>query len=493
MSAQPAERRESFLSVAPRFIVILGIVLTILNLYAPANPPLDQRLMSSAIIVLGALPLAGWMVAGRQGIPFMPAIGAIYALYFGAPVLLSAESPDAPDGFYLVPDAAMERALMLSLIGISMLYLGYLLGTTLFKGLRGRRTAWTDASAPVIGGAVAALGLLIYLFDFSQDVSVGFGQALTLGSSLAVLGALILFAAWKQGRLSFPGRVYLFGFLVPIRVLSGFGTGANYQGFEIFVAFGLAAAALARKIPWKGTLVLLAVLILMEPVKAEFRDRVIDRSTGEYKNPLANTQVFVDTAQRVVAETTFSEALQKFTSRFGFIYNFAQVVDATPSRIPYWDGFTYRTFPSKLLPRILFPNKSTEDVGQTFGHRYEFIQREDTVTSINLAQLPEFYVNYGPWGVAIGMLLLGLLYRFIQQLVGADAGDVGAAVIGAYVLGSLLLIETNLSGVLAGTFYRLVFGLLIGRIMRLMGGATVFPNPAVVEAPGTAQESLGRA
>jgi hypothetical protein len=85
------------------------------------------------------------------------------------------------------------------------------------------------------------------------------------------------------------------------------------------------------------------------------------------------------------------------------------------------------------------------------------------------------------------------MYRFIQQLVGADGGDVGAAVIGAYVLGSLLLIESNLSTVLAGTFYRLAFGLLIGRIMRLMGGATVFPSPPVIESSVPAQESLGRA
>ncbi|MEA2453516.1 MAG: hypothetical protein QOG04_2226, partial [Actinomycetota bacterium] len=93
----------------------------------------------------------------------------------------------------------------------------------------------------------------------------------------------------------------------------------------------------------------------------------------------------------------------------------------------------------------------------------------------------------------VGMFLLGLMYRFIQQLVGADGGDVGAAVIGAYVLGSLLLIESNLSTVLAGTFYRLAFGLLIGRIMRLMGGATVFPSPPVIESSVPAQESLGRA
>lgn len=478
MKTAPSNDRRPLLWVASRFVTIMGATLVMLNVYAPAGPPPRQRVMASAIIILSSLPLAGWVRNKGRGIPFLPAIGIVYALYFGAPVLLSEEKIGASDGFALIPDAAVERAQLLAFAGIAALFLGYLLGKRLFALVPERRTAWTDINAPLIGGVIACLGLLAYLYNISRGFAVGFGQVLTLGSSLAVLGGLVLYGAWKQGTLSWGGWFFLFVILVPIRVLAGFGTGANSQGFEIFIAFGLAAAGLTGRIPWKGALVLFAVLVMLEPVKAEFREQTINRVTGEYRNPLEDTQEFVATAKRVVTETTFEEAFQKATSRFGFIYNLGYVVDATPERIPHWNGETYRTLPTTLLPRLLLPSKGEEDVGQEFGHRYGFTATTDTVTAVNLAYLTEFYVNYGSWMVLLGMFGMGFLYRLIHQLIGGEAGDVGGIVLGAFVLSSQILIELNLSSLLAGAVIRLVFALFVGRVMRIVGGDIAYPDLA---------------
>lgn len=458
---------------------IVGAIVVGLNFYAPAEPPLGHRVGASLLVVLGSLPTIAWLAGRRRGIPFMPAIGAVYALYYGVPVLLAGESLQSDIGFAVIPEDAMQRALNLSVMGVISLYSGYLLGTFLFRRISERRTPWTDVNAPLLGAVIGVAGLLIYLYSMSQEAVVGFGQALSLGSSLAVLGALVLYAAQKQGRLSPAGWIFLWVILIPVRVLVGFGTGANYQGLEIFVAIGLAGAAMSHKLPWKAGILFLITLIALQPVKGEFRSTVLVRQTGEYRSPLENSGEYLRTAREVLSEISFAETMDQFVARFGYIRTFAQVAEATPSRIPYWEGASYTTFASKLLPRLLYPNKPEELTGQTFGHRYGFLDPSDTATSFNLAQLLEFYVNFGPWGIGIGMFFLGLVYRLFKQFVGGNAGDVGGAVLGAYVLGSFLLIESSLAAVLAGTLFRLIIGLLMARVIRLVGGSIVFPAERV--------------
>lgn len=477
--------REPIATMLLKAAAIVGAIVVGLNVYAPADPPVGQRVGASLLVVLGSLPTIAWLTAGRRGIPFMPTIGAVYALYYGVPVLLTGETLQSDIGFAVIPEGAMQRALNLSAAGVISLYCGYLLGSFLFRRVSERRTSWTDINAPLLGGLIGGAGLLIYLYSMSQEAAVGFGQTLSLGSSLAILGALVLYAAQKQGTLGVPGWIFLWIVLIPIRVLAGFGTGANYQGLEILVAIGLAGAAMSRKLPWKAGIVFLITLIVLQPVKAEFRSTVLIRQTGEYRSPLENSSEYLRTAKEVLSEITFADTMDEFVVRFGYIRTLAQVVEVTPSLIPYWRGESYATFATKLVPRILYPNKPEELTGQSFGHRYGFLSPTDTATSFNLAQLLEFYVNYGPWGIGIGMFLLGVLYRLFKQFVGGNAGDVGGAVLGAYVLSSFLLIENSLAAVLAGTLFRLVIGLLIARAMRLLGGSVVFPTEAISSGPRT--------
>ena len=110
-----------------------------------------------------------------------------------------------------------------------------------------------------------------------------------------------------------------------------------------------------------------------------------------------------------------------------------QLQDQTPLAVPLWEGHTYKTLPASFIPRILWPNKPSKQVGQDFGHRYSIIAPHDKSTAVNLPQLVELFINFGTRGMLLGMLALGVLYRLIyRKLNAAEVGD-GTIIIAATI------------------------------------------------------------
>jgi hypothetical protein len=123
----------------------------------------------------------------------------------------------------------------------------------------------------------------------------------------------------------------------------------------------------------------------------------------------------------------------------------ADVVKRTPSEIPYWDGYTYRSLIGVAVPRLLWPDKPTKEIGQAFGHRYGYLNWNNLATSINLPFLIEFYLNFGFIGVLAGMAIVGATYRSLDELVNHPAQDLLTSLFGVIVLVPLLMLESDFS------------------------------------------------
>src|SRR5215467_16077514 len=66
-----------------RFLVIaicLGLVF--LNLWAPAQPTILERVLACAIIIVSAVPAWLWASRSTKGSPIMVFFGAVYALFY---------------------------------------------------------------------------------------------------------------------------------------------------------------------------------------------------------------------------------------------------------------------------------------------------------------------------------------------------------------------------------------------------------------------------
>lgn len=435
------------------------------NAYAPGQPTINQRLLASMIVVLAVLPAWLWLRGRDLAVPFLPAFAAIYALYYAMAVFLRERYTLARHVASPIMDAELDLALWLGLLGLVAVLAGYWL-VAAFGRAGGRRGAriprWEDSRAEPWLVPLGILGLGAYAVELSVDVPPAAAELVSLAADGSILAAVGLFVLWRRNRLRPKAAAFLW-FLVPARVLLGFGTGLNLEGVEVLLVLGLAAAALGRRVAWSFVGVGIAVLIVLQPVKTEYRVVVQDWAGV---GPLVGAIGYVATAGEVLTHEQFavSDALDEFMSRHGYAMTFAEVVGLSPERVPYWKGATYVPLLTKPIPRLLLPDKPLEVTGQTFGHRYGLLDPADRVTSYNMPQLIELYANFGPIGVGIGMALLGGIYRGLAGwlLSGSRPPDAAAITACTFVMSTLLLIESSASSVLGGALYRWLLLLLLG-------------------------------
>jgi hypothetical protein len=141
----------------------------------------------------------------------------------------------------------------------------------------------------------------------------------------------------------------------------------------------------------------------------------------------------------------------------------ADVVRQTGSTVPFWGGETYLSLVGFAVPRFIWPSKPTKTLGQDFGHRYGYLDSWDTWTSINLPFLVEFYANFGEIGVLIGMMIVGLLYRLLDNDLNRAGQPLQVTICGLVLLVPLLNIESDFSLVFGGLFMNgiALWGLLV--------------------------------
>jgi hypothetical protein len=128
------------------------------------------------------------------------------------------------------------------------------------------------------------------------------------------------------------------------------------------------------------------------------------------------------------------------------------VMKDTPDPVPYWEGSTYIPFISKFIPRFMWPDKPSENMGYLFGTTYRITSSWNTSTSINTPILPELYMNFGFNGLYIGCFILAFIYFLLVKWFNSRKVTFTSSVIGMAIVFPLMIWESNFS---------LIFGNLI--------------------------------
>ena len=85
------------------------------------------------------------------------------------------------------------------------------------------------------------------------------------------------------------------------------------------------------------------------------------------------------------------------------------VKEKTPSTIPYWKGASYLPIFTKFIPRFIWPDKPTENMGQEFGHRYGILAWDNLTTSMNTPIIAEAYMNFGDQGFYLIFFIMAIV------------------------------------------------------------------------------------
>lgn len=434
-AARPGARAEATTPRLRRDAIRVGLAVTGLStglvLFHPETITTGQACLAAAVMILGCVPSFVYALQGApEPVPLLPLHGLFYSVSFGFVAFFAELSWSGSED-------SITKALRLSLIGLALLYAGYYLsGPLLFKRARPVRL---PAGAPP-----SQLRLTAWLC-FGGHLAYQFLPALssvpTTQHYLRPLGWVaigLLYLQYLEGVLPAAHTLVFLGVALPLELLSRWVTGALYEVMTVFVFVLLIFWRQRRRVLWAPILGSCALFVLVNPVKFDYRAEMelgeLD-GVGSFGKARRFGELVLQTytdPQRIAR----SYLMSSWVNRLGNIAMFARVIDMTPSVVPYWDGETYRFLRVSLVPRFLWPEKPVSGFGNEFGRRYGFIDESNVKTSVNLPWLPEFYANFGTWGVLVGMPLVGIAFRFlIQKLVRRDASHT------EYVLALTLLFE----------------------------------------------------
>jgi hypothetical protein len=449
-----------------KFVLFLGVFVLTLNVCTPAQPDVTQRVFASLLIILAGIPTLLWFSGRDRGTPFLVILGYIYATYYALPIFLL---ENYTRDMYLVeaiPSFFIGKALVLSFFGLLTLLIGYyfLPEKILIYTVPRINFHWEDyRNVKVVAIAMSCAGIIMYFIKASVESKIELGQVVQFMADLATISIAILYVLQLRGHLKLIDKSFLWGVVVPIRILAGLATGATLQGLEIVLLLILIYAALRHSMPWKLLIAGGVAFLVLRPVQVPFRTLSWPGGEAESQHLTAKAALFLKTAEQLIAgeDLPYADALQLSLFRLAHLMTFAEIIEKTPAQIPFWGGETLYPLLFKPIPRLLYPEKPREISGQTFGHLYGFLSPDDETTSYNLPHLVEFYGNFGIPGVLVGMFCLGVLYRVIQYIFIHLAMGLGALVGSVYIFTRLLMIESSLSLVIGGLFWPFIFlGLL---------------------------------
>jgi hypothetical protein len=469
-------------SSSDNWFIIWIVVIGVLNATAVSKEALVQQFLATYILLLAGYPIWRYLRYEEPGLPILPLITLLYGLYYALPALL----PFEPYWRFIVEsEDNVIQALVLTACGITALLCAfYQLPNGLLHSLVPRVSqGWSEIRARHLGIVLGVVGLAASAIAQIFVIPSSLGAIVHFFSELSLLAIAIFFLLQVRHRSTIASQILLWAILIPLQILIALGAGSVFPVIRLGAILLLIYAAVKRSLPWKWMAIGVPLILVALAVKMEFRTLTWIEGRTAAMNPLQKGAMFLEIGAAFVGSADKDElyfAAQTVTQRLDLLSVLAHVVGETPSLVPYWDGESYGAAIWKFIPRVVYPDKPLEEMGQTFGHRYNLLDEDDVTTSVNLAQLCEMYINFGTVGVVLGMTLFGMLLRVLyHSLNHRNLGSWGMVTL--VTIGSgLLNIESNFSLVYGGLVYSLGLLYVLGLLVRGREAMVGFADTAAI-------------
>ena len=452
-----------------RTIVAAVAAVPVMTLGFSSEIPQESRLLASFLWILCLLP--AWLYLKlperqRPPVPFLPLIGGVYLFYYPLHVVLGQTSVNYL--FHLDPSFDYDHPVQYALAGWVALLIGYYCAAPLRLNTPFRAVRPTDLGTLRTWGKLLLWGGL--LCDGVRQVlpiPVVLRGLLYFTSMFSLLGISLLTVLAVQRRLSKRERIALYtGIALTALLRAGSGLVSNVVILAITVFLAVWAGGGRIGLRWLFIAALsVAALVSMRSVAMEYRARswFSETQLSLVGRAALMGQLMASKVANEGVTATVQDGWGIVAGRSANLDLLADVVRQTGNTVPFWGGETYLSLVGFAVPRFIWPSKPTKTLGQDFGHRYGYLDSWDTWTSINLPFLIEFYANFGEVGVLLGMVIVGVLYRLLDNDLNRAGQPLQVTICSLVLLVPLLNVESDFSLVFGGLFMNGValWGLLV--------------------------------
>jgi len=456
----------------PALFVVPPAVMTGFLWWTSPNDISVLQVIASFIMVL--MPWASyqrWRKVKQTEVPLFSMISGMYWLYYVLPLFWGDRlAVSAFKQGLEITDEAITTSILLAAIGVVAFWLG--MRTGFGRNLVPRKVPdiptnpmrWDWLRVLLLAGTFGSLSETA-LYSLGTDLSQ---LMLTLLTLVPMVCYAILFRNYLRGQATRGDKILLTFFLF-LRFLIGMSSG--WMGALGFLMITTAAIYIyeRKRFPTLFVTVMVIYVLFFQVGKFAMREKYwYDAEEG---SKVERISMWVDESfkQWGAALTDSSGEVARtlaYTSlsRVSLLTQTANVVELTPSTVPYQYGQTYSYLFVAFIPRFVWPDKpSANDANKFYQVAYGVTSEEGLeMGSFASGSLTEGYINFGWVGGFAVMFLLGIFFDWFQWTFLTESSGYLLRGIGVTLLPYFLTIESQLAAYLGATLQR------VGLILVLM-------------------------
>jgi hypothetical protein len=502
----PVTKKSSFRIGRNPSLLVVGVPLATTSLLYLARlneVSFAQLVIAFVLLLLPWQAYMNWRRGGREALPVFAMLAFMYWLYYAVPLFLEDHVFSTiyePVGHELT-ESTITLALLMALIGVCALWLGIRTGIARLIVPRAQLSLELTHSKLNYVRAVLIVGSLLSLSNMPSQLAGEGGRQLVniMVSVIPILAFAILFRNFIRGQSNVFDKVLILGFLV-VRLVGGLASGWLGVSASILMICGAIYLMERRRVPRWALVFVVLFTLFFQVGKDEFRKTYWDSGQGMQQEQGTRlervtfwTQNSFDKWNEALSDSSgeaFRRALNPSVSRVSLLNQSANVVELTPSIVPYQYGWLYSYMAITWIPRFVWPDKpSVSEANQYYQVAYGLTSEDDLgKVSISVGLLTEGFINFGWPGVIGIMFLAGIFFDFYQKTFLAKSSGALMTGIGVILLPQFLAVESQLAQYVGGIMQQVVVTLIVMLpIIRIQGlRSRGLASPArIVSSPGS--------
>ena len=418
-------------------LLLMLAVLSVLTGVLTPNPVLTVSCLLTLLFLVNLL----W----RPGEPPVLLFAASYQWIQVSAKVLHADYRGQPL-IHLAYSALTEKAILLSLLGLSLVALGMRVGIGRLYILESANPR-DEAKRISINRLFVAYLLVAIIGTLATYLAV---EIPSLSQLFLSIGGLRWVLYYLLGYTTFAQRATK-GYFV-VATLAEFVIGIGYFSEFKIVIFVALLALLSVNVRSRARTMLIAVIagafllivaLAWTRIKQDYRANVSGGSRQQLVvvSPTERVKIF---GSMMTSLTTgdLQESIDQLAERMAYVDYFGSVLERVPSILPYENGaLLWGAIEHVLLPRFLFPAKGTllSDSDLTRHYTGKSLAGNDEGTSISMGYMTENYIDFGSVLMFVPILLLGVAWgRMYRYMIGH-----GTLTVIGYAFATALLINAN--------------------------------------------------
>ena len=402
-----AERMTTSRSVLP-VPVYVGVVVAVLFAMLSSNP----LLTAGSIIALLLITRLLW----RPGEPPVLLFAAGYQ-WIQVVMLVFIADYERVSVFSRSFSPQIDKAIWLGLLGLVVLSAGIRLGVRSLPLPRRPAIEWEMS----ILSLDRLFGLYLLSAAFAAVAPYIAWRVLPLREPLLILGSVKWVFYYILAYVTMRRRQKITYFVIAsiLEVLAGIGFFAEFK--TVFFVAALAFLSDHVRLTLRATLVtavaasaiLVAGLVWMS-VREDYRN-ILNEGTGQQVvlvSPVEQVTAFGDLVSDVNVRS-LDGSVEQLLERIAYVDYFAAVINYVPRVHPHENGgLLLKAILHVLIPRFLYPDKAAlnSDSQITMTYTGLTIPSSAEGTSIGVGYMAEMYVDFGPYGMFVPIILFGMLW-----------------------------------------------------------------------------------